>query len=653
MSRGLRHASLLGVLVALVAGLTVSVEPIGAAVAPPSTSLVGTFSIDPGRCQASGAPTGSYLQIEVDGVAVPNLGSTCGADGWGYTPLTQGTTGLVTGAYQLDPAPTFSTSGNSLAAGIIRPVRFLADSLGLATTCANQTAAPTASGACAPGTSGFAPPSLDQVAPGTGTCPVATVGACVRGDLSSLGLTWAGFAPTPSLPAALKDPLAALGALASPTCVTASGCDAIGIANDPGAPSATCVTASSPGSCDLFGTIDPASGAYTLALSTGVALSVLPDAVLHLVLRGTFHAGPPPSPAAGNRSGVTPVVAAGTPPTSTTTTTTGSGAGPSAVSAPASGNDPGGVQQLVGTLTLSPATCPGSSPQGSFLTIAFASTSEANPASSCDGGVDTLLQPGTSGLGLGAFTPDPSPTFDANGNSQSGAVVTPTLFKGYRFGLGTSPDDVQDAPSGPVTFDPPLAVVQGTNLAVDLRSLDVTYDGPANTTCVQSAGLGCWQEGSRVATGTYDPSTGDVVLDWFSSQDFTGGSGEVDFHLSGHFSGSESVADPSVLAQLATTTYVVTSSSVDAESFPASTPSGSSGSPSSTSTSTTTDPSVSTAPPRVVRIEESASSGLGHHSSSSPWPVLIVVIGVVATAGLLLAGRRSRRAGRVPREEST
>src|SRR6202042_3069221 len=122
----------------------------------------------------------------------------------------------------------------------------------------------------------------------------------------------------------------------------------------------------------------------------------------------------------------------------------------------------------------------------------------------------------------------------------------------------TSPDDVQDAPSGPATFPAPLAVVQGTNLAVDLRSLDVTYDGPPSTSCVQSSGVGCWQEGSRVATGTYDPSTGNVVLDWYSSQDFTGGSGEVDFHLTGHFTGTTAATDPAVLSQLAATGYAVT-----------------------------------------------------------------------------------------------
>jgi hypothetical protein len=313
------------------------------------------------------------------------------------------------------------------------------------------------------------------------------------------------------------------------------------------------------------------------------------------------------------------------------------------------------VQQLVGTLSLSPASCQGSSPQGSFVTIAFGSTSEANSSSSCDNGIDTLLQPGTSGLGFGSFTLDPSPTFDANGNSLSDAVVTPTLFKGHSFGLGTSPDDVQDAPSGPTTFAAPLAVVQGTNLAVDLRSLNLTYDGPPNSTCVQSSGLGCWLEGSRVATGTFDPSTGDVVLDWYSSQDFTGGSGEVDFHLAGHFSGTQSPADPSVLSQLAGTDYVVTSSSVDSESFPASVPSTPTGAPGTTSTLPTSPTSVPVlaAPPRVVRIQESASSGPTRRTQPNHLPLLIVGLGLVVTSALLLAGRRSRRDQSVPREELT
>ncbi len=661
MSKRPRTGTSLGALAILVAVISPAAASVRAGSAPTSTNLAGTFSIDSGRCQSSGAPDGSYLQILVQGVPVPNVSSPCTGEGWAYTPLTQGSAGLVTGGYQLEPVPTFSESGDSMASGIIRPVRFLADSIGLATTCANESTTPTPTGACAAGSGGSPPPSLTEVAPGTGTCPATAQADCLNGDLSSLNLTWAGFPIKSLVPTVLHDPTQLVTAL-QPTCANSSGCYNVGVADGSGSTSATCVARSDPGSCDLFGTIDPQTDVYALALSTGIALSVLPDAVLHLVLKGTFK----PS-ATGNASpSGAPQGPVSVPPGTSGSGTSGAGApaqpGPTSTgpatpgtAGSSQGNSPGAVQQLEGTLALSAASCTGKTPQGSFLTIAFSSTSEANPSSSCDGGTYTLLQPGTSGLGLGVFTPDPAPTFDANGNSLAGAVVTPTMLKGHQFGIGTSPDDVQDAPSGPATFPAPLAVVQGTNLAVDLRSLDVTYDGPPSTSCVQSSGVGCWQEGSRVATGTYDPSTGNVVLDWYSSQDFTGGSGEVDFHLSGHFSGSEAAADPAVLSQLAPTGYVVTGSSVDSESYAGSTgpPAASSVPPSASApspTSSTAPPKV-TNPPKVVRIGESASREADHHASGDDLPLVIVGLGGLAALALMMAGRRSRRAQTPTRNE--
>jgi hypothetical protein len=620
------------------AGFGALSAPAGADGAASSTNLVGTFSIAAGQCAQGGAPSGSYLQIQVEGIAIPNVSSPCLGEGGAFTPLTQGAIGLVTGDYQPDPVPTFTGSGDSLAASIVRPVRFLANALGLATTCANQTAAPTASGACGHGVNGFPAPSLSEVLPGQGGCPATTTGDCLDGDLSSLGATWAGL-PVKSLSATtLLNPTSLLSSLGK-TCVNDSGCDAIGVADEPGAASSTCVTPSDPGSCALFGTIDPKTHAYTLALSTGIALGVLPDAVLHLVLRGTFTpAAPGSSLLAGLEPGVAPGTSTGSSgsPSAPANATPGQGAtGPGSSAATAAG----GVEELTGTLALSPASCVGTTPVGSFLTVAFSTASEGNPSSTCDGGAYTLLQPGSGGLGFGAFTPDPSPTFDANGNSLANAIVTPTLLKGHLLGLGTSPDDVQDAPEGPATFAPPVAVVQGENLAVDLRSLNVTYNGPPGTACPQSFGVGCWLEGSRIATGTYDPTSGNVTLDWYSSQDFTGGSGEVDFHLSGHFDGTASAADPSVLTQLASSSYVVTGSSIESESFPPDSNLSRSTNPTAAPVPTTVPSTTSS---RVVRMSE-AGSAPGAHGGGGSWaPVGIIGLGVLVMLGLLLAGRRSR-----------
>jgi hypothetical protein len=110
--------------------------------------------------------------------------------------------------------------------------------------------------------------------------------------------------------------------------------------------------------------------------------------------------------------------------------------------------------------------------------------------------------------------------------------------------MATSPNDVQDAPGGPAAFSAPEALWQDGNLVVDLRALDVTYRGPADSTCASAAGNGCWQEGSRQATGTYDPATGAFSLEWFSSQAFTGASAAVTFHLAGTFVGQARAAAP-------------------------------------------------------------------------------------------------------------
>src|SRR5580698_9186961 len=79
--------------------------PAGAA--PTVTNLVGTFSISSGHCSTSGPPTGSYFEIEIAGTPVPNPSSSCSLGGDAYTPLTQGSRGLVSGSYELDPSPTF------------------------------------------------------------------------------------------------------------------------------------------------------------------------------------------------------------------------------------------------------------------------------------------------------------------------------------------------------------------------------------------------------------------------------------------------------------------------------------------------------------------------------------------------------------------
>jgi hypothetical protein len=99
--------------------------------APKSKKLVGTFALTPGTCDASGAASGSYFRMVLpggtlaDGPFFANPDSSCSTST--YIPAEPGADGgLVTGTYQPQPTPAFSATGNSLAAGIIKPQSFTA-----------------------------------------------------------------------------------------------------------------------------------------------------------------------------------------------------------------------------------------------------------------------------------------------------------------------------------------------------------------------------------------------------------------------------------------------------------------------------------------------------------------------------------------------
>jgi hypothetical protein len=191
-----------------------------------------------------------------------------------------------------------------------------------------------------------------------------------------------------------------------------------------------------------------------------------------------------------------------------------------------SGSSTGPARALVGTFEIEAGRCPTAHgvPSGSFLVIVNSSGGRtvANPNGGCANKFYTPLSPGLDkGITTGQFQPNPIPTFDAHSNSLAAAVIQPVSFLGVKLGMGTSPNDVQDDPSGAPTFSPPKAVVRGTKLTIDLRSLNITYGGQANTTCVTSHGYGCWNLGSKSANGTYDPSTHRFVAQWFVGETFT------------------------------------------------------------------------------------------------------------------------------------
>jgi hypothetical protein len=207
------------------------------------------------------------------------------------------------------------------------------------------------------------------------------------------------------------------------------------------------------------------------------------------------------------------------------------------------------LETLSGSLQLAPTSCANGSPSGSFLEVTDGVKDYTNPDSTCDGGAVTLLPPGTTGIPLGRFAADPDPTFAPNGDSLSNLVIQPTSYNGHKFGIGTSPYDVQDAPTGPLAYPPPQALVQGSTLTLDLRSLDVTFEGPPGSTCASAEGLGCWEEGTKAATGTFNALSHQFTLNWLSSQGFTGQAVGVVFHLEGTLVGQALNADSNAGAQ--------------------------------------------------------------------------------------------------------
>lgn len=486
---------------------------------PGGQALTGTFSIQSGQCQSLGPPSGSYLELSENGVPVPNTSSPCVT----YTLLSQGSQGLVSGAYQLDPAPTFDASGNSLANGLFRPVNFLGTRFGGATTCADQQHAPTPTGACGSGASGFAAPQLYAEPIGTGGCTANLLGAlgnaasltsqCLYGNLLGFGVTWNG----------------------NGTCASGSpgsaGCYDQGAETDASLSTTRCV--SSPvADCSITGSYDPTTGAYSLTLQAKVVGTSFNGAVGTYHLTGHFTPGKvksSSSSAGGSNQGSGSKQSSSAP----------SGQAPKRRASSSSATRT--VTALEGVLHIDGGACAGSGkPTGSWIQLSKGGGPIPNPNSACDSGNYTPVTQGATGLKLGSFQPNPSPTFDGSGNSLADAILTPTEFLGARFGAATDPRNEQTSPSGPSVFPAPSATVDGTALSADMSAVNFTYNGPANGTCASGGGTGCYAVGSSEAGGSYDSATGHYVLSWTAT--IQGGSfngASATFYLTGQFVGHE------------------------------------------------------------------------------------------------------------------
>jgi hypothetical protein len=114
----------------------------------------------------------------------------------------------------------------------------------------------------------------------------------------------------------------------------------------------------------------------------------------------------------------------------------------------------------------------------------------------------TLLDPGRDGgLVTGTYQPEPSPAFDADGNSLAAAITGPARFFGVAFSASTNPVDPQ---TGATTNRPRIAVDSGA-LSGDLTAFAASWNRQE------------FHQGTTSPTGTYDPATGRFTLEWISS----------------------------------------------------------------------------------------------------------------------------------------
>jgi ABC-type amino acid transport substrate-binding protein len=196
--------------------------------------------------------------------------------------------------------------------------------------------------------------------------------------------------------------------------------------------------------------------------------------------------------------------------------------------------------RLIGLFKITPGQCTTAQakPTGSYLIAISAAANHAvtNSQGGCANSSYTPLTPGSDGgLITGGFQTEPRPAFDANRNAAATRIIKPVSFGPFRFGLSTNPRDEQDAPGGEPAFPAPVALDTDGALAIDLRSLVLTYAGRAGSTCKQSYGLGCWELGSKSAAGTYDAATHHFVIDWFSGESFVPNGDSIEVHLEGTF----------------------------------------------------------------------------------------------------------------------
>lgn len=135
-----------------------------------------------------------------------------------------------------------------------------------------------------------------------------------------------------------------------------------------------------------------------------------------------------------------------------------------------------------------------------------------NGDSPCEDTTWQPLAPGRAGgLLLGEYQPVPDPAFDDSGNARPSGITEPTGWFAVDFAVSTNATDPQ---TGTNTNAPSLTVT-GTEVSGDLRAFAASWNG-------QHFNQGSPKpDGSTPGTttpvsGTYDPDTGDIVIEWTS-----------------------------------------------------------------------------------------------------------------------------------------
>jgi hypothetical protein len=203
-------------------------------------------------------------------------------------------------------------------------------------------------------------------------------------------------------------------------------------------------------------------------------------------------------------------------------------------------------RELIGLFRLTPGTAAGGQLAGSWFRMVQPGGSVTkgpymkNAQSPADGGLATLLAPGTAGgLRTGGYQSQPAPAFDAGGNSLADSVLAPTEFFGVKFSVSTNRADLQTKTVVP----PPTIVLRNGKLAANLASWAASWNNqnfnqgapkPVQSTQAKTPGqvqaqrawdwvskqwLGAVPKATitgNAATGTIDLGSGQFTLEWTS-----------------------------------------------------------------------------------------------------------------------------------------